>query len=67
MIARSIDAHSLVGNIGGYVGLLLGFSIVQIPDILLQAYKKVQVYYLIYVARSERRHSSNVMESNIFV
>ena len=67
MIARSIDAHSLVGNIGGYVGLLLGFSIVQIPEILLQAYKKVQMYYLIYVARRESRQSINEITSNIFV
>ena len=59
MIARSIDAHSLVGNIGGYVGLLLGFSIVQIPDFLCQVFKKVQIYYLIYVAREESRQNVN--------
>ena len=29
---RSFDMESLVGNMGGYVGLLLGFAIWQVPD-----------------------------------
>jgi hypothetical protein len=33
---RALDINSLIGNIGGYVGLLLGVSILQISHLLLQ-------------------------------
>ena len=33
-ISRAIDLQELIGNIGGYIGLLLGYSILQIPDFL---------------------------------
>ena len=29
---REFDFESLIGNVGGYVGLLLGFALWQIPD-----------------------------------
>ena len=32
---RAISLNALVGNIGGYVGLLMGVSIAQIPHLLL--------------------------------
>ena len=31
---RAIDIQALVGNIGGYIGLLLGYSLLQIPDLI---------------------------------
>ena len=34
---RAIDVNSLFGYMGGYVGVLLGCSILQIPDLLLWA------------------------------
>ena len=36
-ISRAIDLQELIGNIGGYIGLLLGYSILQIPDFLREA------------------------------
>ena len=33
-ICRAIDFQALVGNIGGYIGLLLGYSLLQIPDLI---------------------------------
>ena len=38
---RELDAHALIGNLGGYVGLLLGFSILQLPDILRNLFKSM--------------------------
>ena len=35
--SRAIDVNSLFGYMGGYVGVLLGCSILQIPDLLLWA------------------------------
>ena len=32
MITRAIDVNGLIGNIGGYIGLCLGYSILQIPE-----------------------------------
>ena len=43
---RAIDIHSLIGNSGGYVGLLLGVSILQVPSLLLQVVKKVKQVYM---------------------
>ena len=31
---RSIDGHSLIGNIGGYIGLCLGYNLLQVPALL---------------------------------
>ena len=31
---RSIDVHSLIGNIGGYIGLCLGYNLLQVPALL---------------------------------
>ena len=31
-ILRAIDMNGLIGNIGGYIGLCLGYSILQIPE-----------------------------------
>ena len=42
---RAVDVHSLLGYVGGYVGLLLGFSIVQIPEFLLLAFKRMKTIY----------------------
>ena len=32
---RAIDIEQLVGSIGGYIGLCLGFSIAQIPELII--------------------------------
>ena len=33
---KAYDMQSLVGNAGGYVGLFLGYAILQLPDLLLK-------------------------------
>ena len=30
--SRAIDMNGLIGNIGGYIGLCLGYSILQLPE-----------------------------------
>ena len=44
---RAIDLNSLLGYMGGYVGVLLGFSILQIPDLLLAAIDKIKELFLV--------------------
>ena len=36
---KSYDPQSLVGNAGGYIGLFLGWSIVQIPEVVMFLYR----------------------------
>ena len=31
---REIDMQALIGNVGGYIGLCLGYTILQIPEYL---------------------------------
>ena len=37
---RAIDFNGLIGIIGGYIGLFLGYSFLQIPEFLLQGVDK---------------------------
>ena len=37
---KAIDLNGLVGYIGGYIGLILGYSILQIPDFITSIMKK---------------------------
>ena len=39
---RAIDVNSLFGYMGGYVGVLVGFSILQIPDLLLETFDRIK-------------------------
>ena len=62
IFVRAIDAHSLMGYIGGYVGLLLGFSILQVPDFGLFAFEKMKMLYFMYVMTREMPQSINETE-----
>ena len=42
--SRAIDIQALVGNIGGYIGLFLGYSILQIPDFIVVIFCKVKMF-----------------------
>ena len=39
---RAIDLNSLLGYMGGYVGVLLGCSILQVPELILDAFTKIK-------------------------
>ena len=36
LIHRAIDINGLIGNIGGYIGLCLGYSLLQIPNFIMR-------------------------------
>ena len=40
LLSRAIDFNTLIGNIGGYIGLFLGYSILQIPDFIVRLVSK---------------------------
>ena len=37
-----MDVQTLIGNISGYIGLCLGYSLLQIPGFILLVFQKVQ-------------------------
>ena len=36
--SKEVDIHTLIGNIGGYLGLFMGYAVVQIPSLIFGAY-----------------------------
>ena len=43
--SREVDIHTLIGNIGGYLGLLTGYAAVQIPTALFFVFDRFRSYY----------------------
>ena len=43
---RSYGVEDVVGDIGGYLGLFLGFALLQIPELFFNIYSWVEVYFL---------------------
>ena len=41
---KAIDVNGLVGYIGGYIGLILGYSILQIPELIVILVRKLKAY-----------------------
>ena len=39
--------NSLFGYMGGYVGVLLGYSVLQVPDLLLEAIETVRRFFTV--------------------
>ena len=45
---RAFDEESLIGNMGGYIGLFLGFAIWQAPQIIIKCLSKINSGFKIY-------------------
>lgn len=48
--------QALVGNVGGYIGLCLGYSLLQLPDLILWISRKTKKYY-----ENKRSRSDNTV------
>ena len=44
---RAIGIEQLIGSVGGYIGLCMGYSIVQIPEIIINVVIYLKKYVLI--------------------
>lgn len=42
---KSVDIQSLIGNIGGYIGLFLGYALIQLPEALLSIYMQLKKHF----------------------
>ena len=56
---RAIGIEQLIGSVGGYIGLCMGYSIVQIPEIIIS----VVIYLKKYVLLTRLNKTS--MKNNI--
>ena len=39
---RALDINTLIGNVGGYIGLLIGVSISDLPILLHEVYQEIK-------------------------
>ena len=58
---RAIGIEQLIGSVGGYIGLCMGYSIVQIPEIIIS----VVIYLKKYVLLTRQNKPS--MKNKIFL
>ena len=62
LIYRALDFNSLVGNVGGYVGLFIGVSILQAPALLLKLFRFISESY-----KTSGRRRFNIIPNETFV
>ena len=43
--SKEVDIHTLIGNIGGYLGLFMGYAVVQIPSLIFGACDLIKYPY----------------------
>ena len=54
---KEYDADSLVGYVGGYIGMFLGLGLLQVPELLYSAHKKLQ--------ETKQRKARDVLEAMV--
>ena len=57
---RAIDTQALIGNIGGYIGLCLGYSLLQVPQLLSALFGKIKKFYLLMKDRASGNKATNL-------
>ena len=40
-----MDSHTLITNIGGYIGLCLGYNLLQLPALITTVFRKLKDYF----------------------
>ena len=58
---RAIDVNALIGTIGGYIGLFLGYSILQIPDFVIQVMSR----YSNYKAKVQKTEKIKILTNKV--
>jgi len=52
--SKAVDINSFIGNIGGYIGLFLGYALIQLPDF-------ISVIYA-YLKKAIRKESASILD-----
>lgn len=56
---RAIDFQALLGNVGGYIGLILGYSILQMPDLVGLILSTGKIYFSRFTENKIKPNSTN--------
>ena len=57
---RAIDIQALIGTIGGYIGLFLGYSVLQIPSMLALLICRTNKWFSEKFSTSRRQFEDNL-------
>ena len=61
---RAYDLESLYGDIGGYMGLLLGYSILSFPGMILSCYEVIKKRIEDHKQRNSNEDNNDINEGN---
>ena len=61
---RSMDSHTLVANIGGYIGLCLGYNLLQVPDLITTVFRKLKGHFKSQKMKKSCDNISNSFDTN---
>ena len=61
---RSMDSHTLVANIGGYIGLCLGYNLLQVPDLITTVFRKLKDHFKSQKMIKNYDNISNTFDTN---
>ena len=65
MIFRAIDAQSLIGTVGGYIGLFLGYSLLEMPKTILVILNKLKKRYWISISGTNNVTNSKIIDQSM--
>ena len=63
---RSYDVESLYGDIGGYMGLLLGYSILNLPTMIISCYGLIKKTFLDRKAQKTNYPNDTALDKEFF-
>ena len=63
---RSYDVESLYGDIGGYMGLLLGYSILNLPTMIICCYGLIKKTFLDRRAQKSNNPNDTILDTVFF-
>ena len=65
MIFRAIDVQSLIGTVGGYIGLFLGYSLLEMPKKILAFLHKLKKRYWISISGTNNNTNNKIIDQSL--
>ena len=59
-ILRAIDFQGLLGTVGGYIGLILGYTVIQLPEFLATVFGKMRTTVQRFVNKQNQRKVNSI-------
>ena len=65
-LVRAYDIQSLIGNAGGYIGIFLGYTICQLPSVIIDTWHWLNEYFLGFFHRNSIKKINTLHQSKNF-